>query len=55
MDENTHLLVASGIVCIECRREWIEPSERWRVYLTPDELRTPVPYCPDCAHREFDP
>jgi hypothetical protein len=27
----------------------------WRTYLTEHEPRQPVTYCPDCAHREFDP
>jgi hypothetical protein len=40
--------------CIECTREWTNPSERWRIYLTPDELQEPVLYCADCAAYEFD-
>jgi hypothetical protein len=39
--------------CIECRRAWIDDSERWRVFLTTEEPREPVAYCPDCAEREF--
>jgi hypothetical protein len=44
------------LVCIECRREWVDPRERWRIYLTNDKP-TPhaVPYCEACARREFDP
>jgi hypothetical protein len=40
--------------CIECEREWRNPSERWRIYLTPDELQEPVLYCAACAAYEFD-
>ena len=39
--------------CEECRRPWLDSRERWRLYLDPDEGLT-VPYCPDCAAREFD-
>jgi hypothetical protein len=41
--------------CIECNREWSDPSERWRIYLTTDEPPAPVLYCADCASFEFDP
>jgi hypothetical protein len=40
--------------CIECLRGWTDPSERWRIYLTPDETPEPVLYCADCASFEFD-
>jgi hypothetical protein len=43
------------LLCVECRRQWLEPHERWRLYLTDDELPEAVPYCPSCASREFDP
>ena len=43
------------LVCQECARPWLDPSERWRIYLTNDDPGEPVPYCADCAHREFDP
>ena len=39
--------------CLECRRLWIEPAERWRLYLSGDEPVQPLTYCPDCARREF--
>ena len=42
------------LVCIECRREWVIPVERWRIYLTEGDPPEPVTYCPDCAEREFD-
>jgi hypothetical protein len=46
----THLCL-----CQECRRPWLEPQERWRLYLTEEEPVEAVPYCPSCAAREFDP
>ena len=46
--------IAGCGVCEECRRPWFDPCERWRLYLDPEELGLTVPYCPDCAAREFD-
>jgi hypothetical protein len=43
------------LVCIECRRVWSDPAERWRMYITGDEPPEAVPYCNVCASREFDP
>jgi hypothetical protein len=54
MPENATVLVQL-FLCQECSRVWLDPRERWRVYLTDDDPAEPVPYCPDCAHREFDP
>jgi hypothetical protein len=42
------------LVCIECRRVWRDPNERWRMYITDDEPPEAVPYCGVCAAREFD-
>ena len=42
------------LVCIECSRPWVDPKERWRLYLTDDESPEAVPYCPACASYEFD-
>jgi hypothetical protein len=42
-------------LCQECGRPWLDPRERWRLYLTDDEPAEAVPYCPTCAAREFDP
>jgi hypothetical protein len=47
-------LVSWSAVCIECRRPWLDASERWRVYLTDDDPPVPVTYCAACAEREFD-
>jgi hypothetical protein len=54
LNEPPYQLVATEITCIECRRLWSVPSERWRVYLTEDEPREPVAYCAECAEREFE-
>jgi hypothetical protein len=43
------------LTCIECHRAWTEPVERWRIYLTDDELPIPVVYCGACASHEFGP
>jgi hypothetical protein len=43
----------SHIVCIECLRPWLVASERWRLKITDDAEPVTVPYCPDCARREF--
>lgn len=43
------------LLCQECRRPWLDPAERWRIYLTAETPSEPVPYCPTCAAREFDP
>ena len=42
------------LACQECRRIWLDPQERWRMYLDPDEPGLTVPYCAECAAREFD-
>lgn len=54
MDNDAIALARPLFVCEECRRTWLEPHERWRLYLTDDEPAEAVPYCPDCAGREFD-
>lgn len=52
---NSHLdLLTKLLHCEECRRPWLDGSERWRMYLTDDEPAVPVPYCHECAAREFD-
>lgn len=53
--EPRELTQMTALTCIECRREWLDPSERWRIYLTLDAQPEPVPYCADCAAFEFDP
>jgi hypothetical protein len=40
--------------CLECRREWADPAERWRLYVMHDEEALQGLYCPVCASFEFD-
>jgi len=47
-------LSTTQIVCIECLRPWVRTNERWRLKVTDDTTPETVPYCPDCAAREFD-
>ena len=46
--------VSIDLRCLECERDWTEPSERWRMYA----ITGPEPdvglYCPLCAALEFD-
>ena len=53
LEKNLPQADTQQLACIECRRVWIDPSERWRLYLAPDD-RELVPYCGVCASREFD-
>jgi hypothetical protein len=53
--EPQKLAQVTPLTCIECKREWLDAGERWRIYLTMDEQPEPVPYCADCAAYEFDP
>lgn len=46
-------LVTTTIVCIECERPWVTERERWRLKVTDEAVPETVPYCPDCATREF--
>ena len=54
MDIKPSLSPTLLLSCEECRRPWFDPYERWRLYLDPEEPGLTVPYCPDCAAREFD-
>ena len=55
MDTNEIALHKPLIMCQECGSLWLDPTERWRLYLDEDEPANAVPYCPACAAREFDP
>ena len=55
MEENAELLVSAALTCTECRRTWLDPSERWRLYVDPDEPLQTFAYCAACAAREFGP
>jgi len=54
MDDKATLLAQSTLSCQECRRPWLEPRERWRAYVAEGSPPQAIPYCPDCASREFD-
>ena len=54
-EEATTLLVTHVLRCVECERPWLEPSERWRLKVLEEDVPETVPYCPDCATREFGP
>lgn len=54
MTENTQILLAPH-ECQECRRPWLDGSERWRMYVLVGEGTETLLYCPACAGREFDP
>jgi hypothetical protein len=43
------------LTCQECRSQWLDGHQRWRLYLTEDAPPFALVYCPDCASREFDP
>jgi hypothetical protein len=54
MQEKTKLVTASApLTCTECGRTWLNPSERWRLYVDPDERLQTFAYCAACAEREF--
>jgi len=53
MEPQTTLLSKRQLVCVECLRRWLDPHERWRLYLDPDDPECTVPYCQSCAEREF--
>jgi hypothetical protein len=54
-DQTGTALATATIVCVECRRPWVTESERWRLKVLDDPEPETVPYCPDCATREFGP
>lgn len=54
MNDKTTVLAPPVMTCQECERPWLDGRERWRVYVDLDEPGRAVPYCPDCAAREFD-
>jgi hypothetical protein len=42
------------LCCLECGREWADPWERWRLYVTHEAEPLQGLYCPACAAFEFD-
>jgi hypothetical protein len=54
-DEFATVIAPPVLCCQECLRPWLDSSERWRLYLDEDvKPALAVPYCADCASREFD-
>ena len=52
----TTVVAAPPIQCVECHRPWAVANERWRLkVLDEEDVVETVPYCPDCAMREFGP
>jgi hypothetical protein len=55
MERQRHEVAQStALHCLECRREWIDPAERWRMYATHEAEPEVGLYCPLCASFEFD-
>lgn len=46
-------VIREPLVCIECRRPWLDGRERWQLKLTDDPTPEAVPYCAACGEREF--
>jgi hypothetical protein len=53
MPDDQTITLAPALACEECHVEWTDPTERWRIYVLPDEPAEPLIYCPACASREF--
>lgn len=54
-DQFATVMAGSVLHCQECLRPWLDPGERWRLYLDADvQPALAVPYCAACASREFD-
>jgi hypothetical protein len=52
-EHQSRQLAVETISCVECNVPWVDPSERWRVYLTDEDVPETVVYCHLCAEREF--
>jgi hypothetical protein len=52
--QNHKIAVSTELHCLECRREWLDSSERWRMYVVFGEETEQGLYCPICASFEFD-
>jgi len=52
--QDSQVQTLEALRCVECLRPWLVSSERWRLKVTDDVEPETVPYCPECAHREFD-
>lgn len=54
MNEHVQQATLQALRCLECLREWVEPHERWRMYVTTDAEPECGLYCASCAAFEFD-
>jgi hypothetical protein len=54
MENDTGILAQQMLVCEECCCSWLDPRERWRLYVSDDDPPELVAYCSICAQREFD-
>jgi hypothetical protein len=48
------IILSPSLTCQECSEEWTDASERWRLYVMPDDPTETLIYCPVCASREFE-
>jgi hypothetical protein len=51
--EKSQVTACTDLRCLECERDWTEPSERWRMYATTGPEPDVGLYCPSCAAFEF--
>ena len=54
-DRRESVFIRSQLICVECSRPWIDRRERWRLKVSSDDPPATVPYCPECARKEFGP
>jgi hypothetical protein len=52
-DPPESVFTRTQLVCVECSRLWLHGDERWRLKISSDDPPETVPYCPECARREF--
>jgi hypothetical protein len=53
--QKQNLAVSTELHCVECRSEWTDAGERWRLYVAIFEGQPEQGlYCPICASFEFD-
>jgi hypothetical protein len=44
---------ASELVCTECKRPWLDMTDRWHAYVSEEGTPEVGFFCPACAEREF--
>jgi len=52
--DNPSFALSTALECLECRREWLDRAERWRMYTIFGDQPEQGLYCPVCAAFEFD-